>query len=84
MQTLADLLSQPISICKDPELSALGAGMLAGLETGFWSDMNELASLQRERTTIEPNMAEDKRLHVLSTWNAAVTKCLITDESIAT
>lgn len=81
MQTLADLLAQPITICKDPELSALGAGMLAGLETGFWSGMDELALLPRARTTIEPAMAEDKRLKILSSWNAAVNKCLFNGES---
>lgn len=78
MQILADLLAQPIYVCKDPELSALGAGMLAGLETGFWSGMDDLASLHRQRSTIEPDMSEQKRSKILSTWNAAVKKCLHT------
>lgn len=78
MQILADLLAQPITIGRDPELSALGAGMLAGLETGFWSDLDELASLQRERTIIKPAMPEQKRSNILSAWNEAVTKCLPT------
>lgn len=75
MQALADLLARPVSISKDPELSALGAGMLAGLETGFWSGLDEIAALPRERVTIQPSMAEQDRMHALSAWRAAVLKC---------
>lgn len=76
MKYLADLLAQPICISRDPELSALGAGMLAGLEIGFWSDLDEIAALEREHVTIEPTMKEVERLKILSTWNEAVTNCL--------
>lgn len=82
MQALADFLSQPVSVSEDPELSALGAGMLAGLEIGFWSSKEEVADLHRERVTIEPSMAEQDRADVLSCWNEAVLKCQYTARSV--
>ncbi|MFK7859354.1 MAG: FGGY family carbohydrate kinase [Granulosicoccus sp.] len=75
MQSLADLLMQPVSISEAPELSAMGAGMLAGLETGFWSGMEEVHDLHRERVTIQPVMLEQKRATIVSGWNDAVLKC---------
>jgi glycerol kinase len=76
MKYLADLLGQQITVCKDPELSALGAGMLAGLSIGFWSSLEEIAGLEREREAIEPSMPEAKRLSILNTWKSAVAHCL--------
>lgn len=75
MSQLANLLSQPIVVSADPEISALGAGMLAGLTTGFWSDQSEIASLSRERVTIEPSMSDDERARILKIWSHAVNKC---------
>ncbi|MFK7992925.1 MAG: FGGY family carbohydrate kinase [Granulosicoccus sp.] len=75
MQSLANLLSLPVSISEDPELSALGAGMLAGLEIGFWRSRDEVARLHRERVTIHPDMDEQSRANILSVWNEAIVKC---------
>lgn len=76
MKQLADLLDQPINICQDAEVSALGAGLLAGLQTGFWSSLEEIAALQRERVEIQPTMKENERQLILSTWRDAVAKCV--------
>jgi len=76
MQYLTDLLSQPVCISKDPELSALGAGMLAGLQTGFWSGLDEISNLARERSTINPAMSDEKRSEILLNWQDAIAKCL--------
>ncbi|MCL4149884.1 UNVERIFIED_CONTAM: hypothetical protein GTU68_016244 [Idotea baltica] len=75
MQLLANLLCQPITVCSDPELSALGAGMLAGLTTEIWSDIDEIAALDRDRVTIAPIIAEQDRQSILSTWNDAIKQC---------
>lgn len=76
MQKLADLLDQPIHISKDPELSALGAGMLAGLQIGFWSDLDDIAGLERNRTTLHPSMDEAERNNVLAAWRNGIEQCL--------
>ena len=75
MQHLANVLSRPITVCADPELSALGAGMLAGLCIGFWSDMDEIIALDRERVTIEPSIGEQDLANILANWNDAMEQC---------
>ena len=82
MQSLADFLSQPVSISSDPELSALGAGMLAGLEIGFWSNREEVAGLHRERVTIEPAGNRPSKADVQSCWTEAVMKCQYTARTV--
>lgn len=81
MQYLADLMDQTITVCKDPELSALGAGMLAGLEVGYWSSLEEITQLKRERFKIKPTMSADKRAEILRTWQKAVGKCIESDHN---
>lgn len=76
MQRLADLLDQPITICQDPEVSALGAGLLAGLQIGFWSGLDEIAALERERIPIAPTMKDEQRQTILSSWKDAISKCV--------
>ncbi|MBX2885905.1 MAG: FGGY-family carbohydrate kinase [Granulosicoccus sp.] len=83
MQCLADLLNQPISICSDPELSALGAGLLAGWEIGFWSGLDEITALEHERVLVEPAMAEHNRTSLLTSWNEGVAQCVFDSKSIA-
>lgn len=78
MQSLADLLSQPVSISEDPELSALGAGMLAGLEVGFWSSTDEIAALERNRVTVQPAMTDVQRTRIIEDWHAGLAKSLAT------
>ncbi len=75
MQQLANLLSQPVTVSVESELSALGAGMLAGLSTGFWTSLDEIESLDRDRVTIVPTMAEQDRSTIISIWNNAILKC---------
>ena len=76
MQSLADFIGQPVTVCKDPELSALGAGMLAGLGIGFWSSLQEIAQVERARTAIEPRLPATDRTRILNEWKEAVTACL--------
>jgi len=84
MQYLADLLNQTVNICEDPEVSALGAGLLAGLQTGFWSNLDEIAALQRKRVSITPTMNESKRQSIVANWNAAISKCVHTQNAPVT
>ncbi len=77
MQQLADLLNQTITICQDPEVSALGAGFLAGLQTGFWTSLDEIAALERQRHPLQPAMEQAQRQKILSTWNDAIAKCVL-------
>lgn len=76
MQSLADLLALPVYVGNVAELSALGAGMLAGLQTGFWNDLGEISKLERKREVIQPVMSDDRRQTLLNQWRAAVRYCV--------
>jgi glycerol kinase len=54
--------------------------MLAGLQIGVWSNQNDIINLQRDRATIEPTMANEKRSDILQLWHDAITQCLHTSE----
>lgn len=59
-QALADAAGCPIRVAPEIECTALGAGFLAGLATGFWSDWDEVASLRSPRWTVEPRRSADR------------------------
>lgn len=76
MQNLANLLALPVCISEAPELSAFGAGLLAGLEAGFWGILEDISALQRRREFIKPVLSEAERLQILQQWHDAVNHCV--------
>jgi len=73
MQLQADVAGRPVLRAGDPELSALGAGHLAGAGAGVWS-WSELASLPRRRAAFEPAIDAAERGHARTIWRAAVER----------
>ena len=76
MQYLADLLQETLCIGDAPELSALGAGMLAGLHSGYWDSIEAVKALNRDRQLVTPKMTLDQRSGILDQWHRAVTACI--------
>ena len=74
IQYQADILNVPIVRPKMLETTALGAGLLAGLATGIWSDRNEAAAIWSADRRFEPSMDEEHRQNELSRWRTAVAK----------
>jgi glycerol kinase len=74
MQFQADILACPVLRNASPDVSALGAGFLAGLATGIWSDLNQIAALPREFDRFEPKMAESRRAELYSGWQVAIAR----------
>ena len=60
VQALADAAGCAIGVAPEIECTALGAGYLAGLGIGFWSDWDEVASLRSPRRTVEPRRSADR------------------------
>lgn len=74
MQIQADLLGIPVVRPRVTESTAAGAACLAGLATGFWSDVNEIAG-QWQRDLVfspsaDPNQTRIKKLR----WADAVKR----------
>jgi glycerol kinase len=74
MQFQADLLCVPVHRPAVIETTALGAAYLAGLASGFWSDVNELEQHRKADTVFEPK-ADKKRMKKLQdNWREAVER----------
>lgn len=54
VQALADAAQRPVEISPVLEATALGAGFLAGLATGTWSGVDDLAATWRPARVVEP------------------------------
>ena len=75
MQFQADILGRPVVRSLSADLSAIGAGWLAGLSVGLWQSRDELASLPRPTTTFEPRISTSRRAALLDGWHEALGRC---------
>ena len=72
MQFQADILDAPVIRPRHVETTALGAAMLAGLATGYWTGPDALSGLNPPERTFEPAMPKEKRDALLERWRHAV------------
>jgi glycerol kinase len=74
MQFQADLLGIPVHRPAVLETTALGAAYLAGLASGFWSDVNELEQHRKADTIFEPKADTKKMQKLQDNWREAVER----------
>ena len=74
MQFQADQLGLPVTVSKVAETTALGAAFAAGLSVGFFSDLDEIRRLWRERCTYKPDSTKEVRDELYRQWNRAVER----------
>jgi glycerol kinase len=79
MQFQSDILGRPVVRSLSRDLSAIGAGWLAGLSIGFWQSRDELAALPRTTTTFEPRISTSQRAALLDGWHEALGRCHASD-----
>ncbi|UGS88814.1 glycerol kinase GlpK (plasmid) [Ralstonia wenshanensis] len=72
MQIQADLLGRPVVRPEVAETTALGAAYLAGLQTGFWSGLDEITRQWRTQRRFEPSMSQDERTARIQEWRRAI------------
>ena len=72
MQFQADILGCPVMRSSSVDLSARGAGWMAGLAVGFWSSLDELAALPTEVDCFTPSMPASRREQLLDGWSEAL------------
>jgi len=77
MQVTADILDRPIAIRDAAEASALGAGYLAGLATGFWEDRDAIASLIPKARIVDPQPGSAARDETIAAWTRAVARSVM-------
>ena len=74
MQMQADFLGVPVVRPRVTETTALGAAYLAGLATGFWAGVDELAAQWARDRQFEPALSVDARQAKLARWHQAVQR----------
>lgn len=67
-QFLADILGIPVERPAISEATVLGAIYQAGLTMGFWSSLEETASLWKLEKRFEPKISEQEREQLYSGW----------------
>ena len=73
MQFQADISGIPVLLPEISEITALGAAYLAGLHSGFWSDINDIEKNWQIRCRFEPGMRDKERNKRLDAWHSAVS-----------
>jgi glycerol kinase len=69
VQSLADASGKPVEVSPVVEATTLGAGLLAGLATGVWSGLDDVAASWRPATVVEPGERLDR-----TRWATAVER----------
>ncbi|RLS80248.1 MAG: glycerol kinase [Planctomycetota bacterium] len=75
MQFQADLLGVPLIRPAIAEITARGAASLAGLATGVWKNVAELAALEQIDRHFEPQMSPQTVADHRDRWRRAVGRC---------
>jgi glycerol kinase len=78
LQFQADLLGIPVLRSATAETTALGASFLAGLATGTWASLDEVAATWTEERRFTPAMAAEDREVRMAGWRGAVRRALTT------
>ncbi len=76
LQFQADVLGIPVVRSRIAETTALGAGYLAGLATGFWKSKEELAEHWQADKTFTPQMSPANAKELREKWNEAVKRAM--------
>ncbi len=72
MQAQADLLGRPVRRQGLTELSAFGAGTMAGVACGLFDEAEALARVSKSIDEIKPLMGESDRVALRKVWSSAV------------
>ena len=74
MQFQADLLGIPVVRPKVIETTALGAACLAGLSSGVYTGIEELAAHWQAERTFHPTMSRERAAELMQRWEHAVAQ----------
>lgn len=74
MQFQADVLGVPVVRPRVSETTGLGAAYLAGLQSGYWSGVEELERHWQEDARFTPTMDAEQRSHLIEEWHRAVER----------
>ncbi len=76
MQFQSDILNTKVTRPQITETTALGAAYLAGLATGFWSNLEMIQTQWQINKTFIPAMKEEEKNVLINGWNKAIKTTL--------
>jgi len=74
MQLQSDILYAPIFRPKNIESTSLGAGLMAGLGLGWWSDLSDVPILKGVGQQFQPKISLKEQKSMVQAWQALVKK----------
>ena len=74
MQFQADMIGKDVVRSSIAEISALGSAFMAGLATGFWTDINEIKSLRLTDKTYNAKLEKETVDKLYEGWKLAVKR----------
>lgn len=72
MQYQADILSKEVILPKNLETTSLGVAFLAGLNNGFWKNIDEIKSINNIQKIFKPKMDKNKINEIDRKWVIAI------------
>ncbi len=72
MQLQADLIAAPVVRARIMQTTALGAAYLAGLQSGYWRDLDEVGRQWEQDARFVPAMPDAQRSTEMERWRRAV------------
>ena len=76
MQFQADILMAEVRKPRSVETTSMGAAYLAGLETGYWNDEEDIVANWSLDRAYLPSLNREKRGELLRGWTRAVKACI--------
>ncbi len=76
LQFLSDILGKEVEHSKNVETTALGAALIAGLATGFWSSRQEIMEITKTEKIYTPTMNEEIRKKKYLFWKDIINRSL--------
>lgn len=74
LQFLADMLQVPVERPANVESTVLGAALLAGLASGLYTSLDDIAKLWRRESVFEPQMDMEQTEKLYAGWLDAVSR----------
>ena len=72
MQYQADILNCKIKLPLCSETTSLGVAYLAGLNSGYWKNLDEIKKIHRYKKEFEPTFDSKKRREIDKKWKLAI------------
>ena len=72
MQFQSDILNSEVNLPKNLETTSLGAAYLAGLDSGYWKDIDEISKVHKINKKYFPSLDEKDILEITNKWKKAV------------